>query len=734
MAVTDSQFQAHIENNKGEFKNRQILLKGAGDPNSSSTPSVITALPSAYYFDTVTGDRYQKIGSVWQLDIGFPTSGGYTPYLVNGIWDPTLGLAPTGLTQAGMLQRVDPAGNYAGEYYSQYVMFNGVDYEPFPQGGSGGGTSDDWILLSTSTTVPNGRHCYLIDTTAAQFSIELPTTPLAGDLVKAVPVKPTYHVNNLVILNNNNNINGVDTNVIINQLNQSIELMYIGGSTGWALLDMGSATVINHIDGASVTGTIVTADVNDSFDMQGTYDFTNATAVLGLDSSIAGIVSTSGSNIMSGTYDFTNGSVSGIPYDQVNNAVGLIGNNVLTGNYDFTNATSVSGLNLVSDGGNNGEVLTKIGGTYDWAPIPANLTQITEYDLSVFGRVTAEGIPKAMTDLTNGDPLAVNTISPVYNGYTSYSMGSSPTDTASIRTISGKSTYFNLYDLSIEGIQFKVKVADLQSTTVYELKIQTFDRTGELVAKFEDAGTGLYQVTLEIRTNGAVSASSTPYVAAMSVDDVFFMGVNYAEDKFVLFRDTASLLSPISTLSIGAHLAITELCNTEVEFDFTGRSDLEGGVWVVNDDAATDGAVNPFSYNDGSDNFLIGYHGFNLEMAQRTSDLLANASSMVYLTNAPDELMIEHDVLDTDVEGTVHIVDDLGNVLLKSVGHKESHLRSAPTGGIHNHRNVSNEGIHALNKIPNPKIGQTELVIGHGMAYWDGNSWVSASDGTTVIL
>jgi hypothetical protein len=57
MAVTDSQFLDHANENSQEFSNRQIMLKG------NVSPPVLAAPIGAFYKNQTNGDRYEKTSS-----------------------------------------------------------------------------------------------------------------------------------------------------------------------------------------------------------------------------------------------------------------------------------------------------------------------------------------------------------------------------------------------------------------------------------------------------------------------------------------------------------------------------------------------------------------------------------------------------------------------------------------------------------------------------------------------
>ena len=109
---------------------------------------------------------------------------------------------------------------------------------------------------ATSAVAGNG---YFIDTTSAAHTINLPSSPSAGDKIAIKDYAGTFGTNNLTIGRNGNNIQGVANDSLISTNRASIILVYSDATKGWLytvesnVADLGSPSFI-----AATGGTITT--------------------------------------------------------------------------------------------------------------------------------------------------------------------------------------------------------------------------------------------------------------------------------------------------------------------------------------------------------------------------------------------------------------------------------------------------------------------------------------------
>jgi hypothetical protein len=93
----------------------------------------------------------------------------------------------------------------------------------------------DTTKKTTGFTAVNGVG-YFCDTTSGAFTMTLPATPSAGDIVALKDYANTFDTNNLTIGRNGSNINGSANNAIINVQGQALTLIYIDATQGWSAI------------------------------------------------------------------------------------------------------------------------------------------------------------------------------------------------------------------------------------------------------------------------------------------------------------------------------------------------------------------------------------------------------------------------------------------------------------------------------------------------------------------
>ena len=101
--------------------------------------------------------------------------------------------------------------------------------------GRSGTVNWDTTKKTTGFTAVSGVG-YFCDTTSAAFTMTLPATPSAGDIVALKDYANTFDTNNLTIGRNGSNINGSAANAVINVQGQALTLIYIDATQGWSAI------------------------------------------------------------------------------------------------------------------------------------------------------------------------------------------------------------------------------------------------------------------------------------------------------------------------------------------------------------------------------------------------------------------------------------------------------------------------------------------------------------------
>ena len=125
---------------------------------------------------------------------------------------------------------------------------------------------------------------YFADTSSAAFTVTLPAAPSAGAIVALSDYTGTWATNNLTIGRNSSNINGVASDLILNQNNTTATLIYVDATEGWRVIDTGSLREVNGVEFVAATGGTETTCGDykiHTFTGPGTFTVTNAGNPLG---------------------------------------------------------------------------------------------------------------------------------------------------------------------------------------------------------------------------------------------------------------------------------------------------------------------------------------------------------------------------------------------------------------------------------------------------------------------
>ena len=85
------------------------------------------------------------------------------------------------------------------------------------------------IKTATYSCIGEGYFC---DTSGGAFTLTLPASPSAGDIVALKDYAITFDTNNLTIGRNGSNISGTTTDPVLNTNGQSVVLVYVDATKG----------------------------------------------------------------------------------------------------------------------------------------------------------------------------------------------------------------------------------------------------------------------------------------------------------------------------------------------------------------------------------------------------------------------------------------------------------------------------------------------------------------------
>jgi hypothetical protein len=120
-----------------------------------------------------------------------------------------------------------------------------------------GSVTWDTTAKTSGFTAVSGNG-YFCNTTSAAFTVTLPSSPSAGDIVGIKDYANTADTNNITIGRNGSNIQGVANDYVINTEGRSVILVYVDATKGWLVTGSAQASNIEAPTYIVATGGTVT--------------------------------------------------------------------------------------------------------------------------------------------------------------------------------------------------------------------------------------------------------------------------------------------------------------------------------------------------------------------------------------------------------------------------------------------------------------------------------------------
>jgi len=117
--------------------------------------------------------------------------------------------------------------------------------------GSTGEVSWNTTKVTTGFTAESGVG-YFADTSSGSFTITLPATPSAGNVIAVQDYTGTFGTNKLTIGRNGSNINGAASDLDLSKNNTATQLIYVDATEGWRVVFTGS---LSDVQSTFVTAT-----------------------------------------------------------------------------------------------------------------------------------------------------------------------------------------------------------------------------------------------------------------------------------------------------------------------------------------------------------------------------------------------------------------------------------------------------------------------------------------------
>jgi hypothetical protein len=115
----------------------------------------------------------------------------------------------------------------------------------------------DTTAKTTGFTAVSGVG-YFCNTTSAAFTVTLPSSPSAGDIIAVADYDGTAATNNITVGRNSSNINGDAADLIISKNYSAISFVYVDATAGWRSVDTSNIDNVTNPYIVATGGTITT--------------------------------------------------------------------------------------------------------------------------------------------------------------------------------------------------------------------------------------------------------------------------------------------------------------------------------------------------------------------------------------------------------------------------------------------------------------------------------------------
>ena len=120
-----------------------------------------------------------------------------------------------------------------------------------------GAVNWDTTAKTANFTAVSGEG-YFVDTTTAAFTVTLPATPTAGNIVAISDYANTFATNNITVARNGSNIAGTASNSVLSTSGVSVTFIYVDSTQGWIVTDSGNRSDLPQPTFIVATGGTIT--------------------------------------------------------------------------------------------------------------------------------------------------------------------------------------------------------------------------------------------------------------------------------------------------------------------------------------------------------------------------------------------------------------------------------------------------------------------------------------------
>lgn len=219
-----------------------------------------------------------------------------------------------------------------------------------------------WQPVRNSNFLAIANNAYPCNTTSAAFTVTLPTSPAAGNVITLTDYAGTWDTNYLTVNPNGLKINGNTNNATLSSSRGSVQLVYVDATQGWVAYSGFAVTTLPQltpsIDYLVVAGGGGVAGNRTGGGGAGGYLEASSVSVSGVTSLTitvgAGGAGGSGIASASATQDGSNSVISGTGFTTVTATGGGGGNSVASNGRDGGSGGGGGGAASSTNGGTNG--------------------------------------------------------------------------------------------------------------------------------------------------------------------------------------------------------------------------------------------------------------------------------------------------------------------------------------------------------------------------------------------
>ena len=126
------------------------------------------------------------------------------------------------------------------------------------ESGSAGGVSWQTGAIKTGNFTASADEGYFCNTSGGAFTLTLPSSPSAGNTVAVADYGNDFAGNNLTVARNGSNIEGVASDLTIDQSGAAFEIIFVDATKGWVFVADGNSGNVSDQQFITATGGTIT--------------------------------------------------------------------------------------------------------------------------------------------------------------------------------------------------------------------------------------------------------------------------------------------------------------------------------------------------------------------------------------------------------------------------------------------------------------------------------------------